>query len=107
MRISVAAAVKNLTINDVVHLDNLIPKDKVDLLISGAKFDRLIETAKTKNEFYKMKQEDEYYEAFTPAGLPLVFACIDNEPRDQEASWQFEQLFKDLLEKKLNPNQIN
>ena len=107
MRIGVSAAIKNLTINDVVHMDNLIRKDVVQLIIRGAKLDRLIENALDRNEFFKMKPKDEFLEAFTPVGLPLVFAFIDNEPSEHNEPWLFKSVFQSMLDQGLNPNQVN
>jgi hypothetical protein len=81
-RIAIAGAVKNLTINDLVYLDNLIPREQVDLILTGIDFDELLDNAFEKNEFFKRQKSDEYYEAITARGAPLVIAFIDNEPSD-------------------------
>jgi hypothetical protein len=83
MRIAIGQACKNISINDFIHLCNLIPEDEVDLIVSGVKYDRMIKIGKQRNQIFKRDKDDKYLEGYTPTGQPLVFACIDSEPYDQ------------------------
>jgi hypothetical protein len=107
MRIAIGQACKNISINDFIHLCNLIPEDEVDLIFSGVKYDRMIKIGQQRNQIFKRNKDDKYLEGYTPTGQPLVFACIDSEPFDQTSPWVFQQLFEDLLKAGLNPNQYN
>ena len=57
-----------------------------------------------------MTESDDYKDLLdgnTPGGFPLIFACMINEPEDEQAPWPLEEVFSKLLKNKMNPNQKN
>ena len=43
------------------------------------------------------KDKNGKYIAKTPAGLPLLFECINNEPKDKNEPWQLDACMTRLL----------
>jgi hypothetical protein len=121
-----------ITIDEFLHLmDTVYEKGKIDFLVRGVQTNKMIENAMKYDKIYKKQvvkekvqegaeelseesfdEEEEEKEANvelldgqTPAGTPLLFVCIDNEPVDQEEEWLLEDFFSKLLRVGIDPNQ--
>ena len=106
-RIDLGSSCENITINEFVHMVNLLKRDNIDVIIDECDIDKLIQNAKDKYEFNTIENSEELFEAYTPAGVPLLFACIDNEPHQLDGVWVLESVFHKLLHNVLSPNQVN
>jgi len=82
IRINVSGACKNITINDLIHMINLVPNKIVEIIIDGCNISQMIELAKARGKITKIEDGSEMFDGYTPSGLPLLFACIDREPEN-------------------------
>lgn len=82
IRINVSGACKNITINDLIHMINLVPNKIVEIIIDGCDISKMIELAKARGQISKMADGSENFDGYTPSGLPLLFACIEREPEN-------------------------
>jgi hypothetical protein len=90
----------------------------VEIIIDGTDYDKLIDNAIKSRKIIKVTKKSQsvldkdksqskddkgeevsevpkpenkdLYEGNTPAGIPLLFSCINNEPKDQSIPWLLE-----------------
>jgi hypothetical protein len=96
-RIDLGSSCENITINEFVHMVNLLKRVSIEVIIDECDIDKLIQNAKDKLEFNTIENSEGLFEAYTPAGVPLLFACIDNEPHLLDRVWILESVFHKLL----------
>jgi hypothetical protein len=76
----------------------------LEILYDSCNLDILIKNAIKKNQFIESEIHTGFFDGNTDAGIPLLFACVINEPEDQSTPWVLEKVFHFLLKNKANPN---
>ena len=52
----------------------------LDIIYDGCNFERLFSNALKIKKMIESKDQEGYYDANTASGIPLLFACVKNEP---------------------------
>lgn len=107
IRLNISACCDNIAINELLHIVNLVPTKLVEIIIDGCNIRRMIKSAKDKRQIFESSDAPGKFDGYTPAGVPLLFSCIDEEPEDQSLMWLFEGTMGQLLKDGFNPNQVN
>ena len=96
--IDLTNSVNLCSVNSVLHLYNLTPRNRITLKFREMDWDLLMRNAKKSHLIYSVPMEDKK-QARTPSGVHLLQICVEDEKIDNPSSKELHQMSYNLNRK--------